>query len=283
MVLVGVSVACEVVVVDSGGGCECRLLRLLDTASESCDCFLFLRADMFDDLVVCRACWSEVINLNGKFFCKVSLIGGELRFLEGVVEEECILVMDGRVVEVGDTVSHGFVPECKFVGWLGCRVVVGVVGEEGFEGGCSFNLNWIGCFWDGVTSGEGEEFWDTDEAWFVVWVDDLNVDPIWTWLVGFKFGVSWGWSVFGHGVVGGGSELKLVLHHLGGGDRDDMPPDVTHPDGDWAEEIHVVAEASSKDGFLGWSDHGWEWAAEDGQGYVRWVLGFMGGGFDHKG
>ena len=123
--------------------------------------------------------------------------------LESVVDEERVFGMDGHVIEAGDAVSHGFVPKCKFFGLLGCGVVVGVLGEEGFEGGCGFDLDWVGGFWDSVTSGEGEDFWDMDETGFVVWVDYLDVDSVWTWLSGFGFVVSWGWSIFGQGVVSG--------------------------------------------------------------------------------
>ena len=68
--------------------------------------------------------------------------------------------MDQIVVEVYDSVTHGFVPEQEFVSWLGCLLWLSswVGRKEGFKGRSGKSFDWVVAGWNGVVSGKQKHF-----------------------------------------------------------------------------------------------------------------------------
>ena len=149
-------VSVEVVIVDFWGCCEC-VWAGLDSASKCCCCFFFFSNDMSCYLVIDWVIWGKIVHGNSKLGCEVGF-GYKLHFVEGFVVKECVLGMDGVISEVGNSVSHCFVPEHEFfgVGWFFVGFAGRGIGEEGFKGWCGFCFDWGGGWWDRISSSKGK-------------------------------------------------------------------------------------------------------------------------------
>ena len=138
--------------------------------------------------------------------------------------------MDRVVVEVLDTVGEGCFPELEAWRW---------------SGSCASSK-------DGIAAGQGEDFGEHSEgAWGDARAVDLDENTVGT--RGFGFGtVCWDRALFAEGVGCGDCHVEECGCGCGGGSYGDYVTfDVHHANGDRADDVEGVAEATGDKVFVG--------------------------------
>ena len=165
--------------VDFGWGGRCWVDGWFRFGSKVQDCFIFFVERMSCDFVVEGFVLRKVCYLGCELGGKIFFVDVEVIFVDVIVDEECVLGVDGIVVEVLHSVFHRGIPDFEIAAvedfglrWVGIvtglREIVDVDDVGVALGGC-------------VSVSEREYLWDGNETWSFVGVVDINVDSVWSW------------------------------------------------------------------------------------------------------